>query len=249
MPRHGFTRMFERMLDHPNIEVHAEHRLPRTSTARDRRTASSSSPARSTSSSTIASARCPTAACDFEHEHLHAASSFQPVGTVNYPNDHAYTRITEFKHLTGQAHRKTCDRLRVPARGGRAVLPDPAPGKRRHCTSATRRWPKPSPASIFVGRLASTRYYNMDQVVAQALSTFKRLEAGEGARRHHDAAPPPHADDDTSVAGEEDPGAAIDEGIGGPVVPETCRWARHRPNGPTTRPPRPCGRMSPRPVG
>ena len=43
----------------------------------------------------------------FEHEHLPDTPRYQETGTVNYPNDHAYTRITEFKHLTGQQHAAT----------------------------------------------------------------------------------------------------------------------------------------------
>ena len=101
---------------------------------------------------------------------------FQAVGTVNYPQDEAYTRITEYKHLTGQVHPRTSLTYEYPSDVGDPYYPIPnaetqALYKRYEALADA------TPDTWFVGRLATYRYMNMDQVVAQALATFKRIEA------------------------------------------------------------------------
>ena len=99
------------------------------------------------------------------------------MAVINYPNDHAYTRVTEFKHLSGQAHRKTSVVYEFPCDGGDPYYPVPrlenaALYKLYEALAAE------TPNVHFVGRLATYKYYNMDQVVAQALTAFKRLREG-----------------------------------------------------------------------
>ena len=120
---------------------------------RDRCATTSSSPGRSTNISTTASASCPIAACSSATRRTTCAQ-FQPVAVVNYPDEAVpYTRITEYKHLTGQVHPQTSITLRVPERRGRSLLSDPARRRTRRCSSATRRWPMRMPDVTFVGRL------------------------------------------------------------------------------------------------
>ena len=112
----------------------------------------------------------------FEHEHVADASRFQPVGTVNYPNDHAYTRITEFKHLTGQEHPGTSIVREYPQADGEPYYPVP----REENEDLYKRYEALAQAETkvaFVGRLAQYRYYNMDQVVGAALAAARRLLA------------------------------------------------------------------------
>ena len=59
----------------------------------------------------------------FEHEHLPQTEKFQPVGQVNYPNDHKYTRISEFKHSTGQQHAGTSILREYPESEGEPYHP------------------------------------------------------------------------------------------------------------------------------
>ena len=88
-----------------------------------------------------------------------------------------YTRVTEFKYLTGQEHPKTSDRLRV-SQGPKAIRIIRFRARRmRLCTSNTRLWPDATPDVHFVGRLATYKYYNMDQVVAQALTLFSKISS------------------------------------------------------------------------
>ena len=88
--------------------------------------------------------------------------------------DHEYTRITEFKHLTGQQHAGTSVVREYPQNEGDPYYPVPRPEneslfkryealarKERHVT--------------FVGRLAQYRYYNMDQCVGAALKAADNI--------------------------------------------------------------------------
>ena len=93
---------------------------------------------------------------------------------MNYPNEHLYTRVTEFKKLTGQQHAKTTVVYEYPTDEGEPYYPVPRPENaqlfKRYKLLAER-----ARGVHFVGRLASYRYYNMDQVVAQALTLSRRL--------------------------------------------------------------------------
>jgi len=99
---------------------------------------------------------------------------FQDAPVVNYPNENPYTRCTEFKYLTGQEHPKTSVVYEYPKAEGDPYYPVPRPENaamyRQYQTFAER-----TPDVHFCGRLATYRYYNMDQVVAQALALYGRL--------------------------------------------------------------------------
>jgi UDP-galactopyranose mutase len=107
---------------------------------------------------------------------------YQPAPVVNYPNEHLYTRVTEFKYLTGQEHAKTSIVFEFPKAQGDAYYP--VPRKENAELYAKYKALADRTAKIhFVGRLATYKYYNMDQIVAQALTTYgkiagmKRVEA------------------------------------------------------------------------
>ena len=123
--------------------------------------------------------KLPYRSLEFKHEN-HAREQFQPVGTVNYPNDHGYTRISEFKHITGQEHRTTSVVYEYPRAEGDPYYPVPKPEN----AELYRKYEADADAMenvTFVGRLATYKYYNMDQVVAQALTAFKRLQERHAA--------------------------------------------------------------------
>jgi UDP-galactopyranose mutase len=111
----------------------------------------------------------------FDHQMLDT-EQFQPVAVVNYPDPQVpYTRITEYKHLTGQQHPRTSITYEYPCDEGDPYYPVPRPEnqalfKRYEALALAER------GVTFVGRLATYRYYNMDQVVGQALATFRRLK-------------------------------------------------------------------------
>jgi len=184
MPAEGYTRMFERMLDHPNITVRTgvDYSAARREAAFARLVWTG--PVDEFFGCRFG--RLPYRSLRFVHETL-GQKWFQPVGTVNYPQTEAYTRITEYKHLTGQVHPRTSITYEYPEAHGDPYYPVPRPENQ----ALYKRYEALADATAdtwFVGRLATYRYYNMDQVVAQALATFKRIEASVPRRSHDRAA-------------------------------------------------------------
>lgn len=172
MPLEGYTAMFRRMLDHPGITVELATRLdPR----RDRGGYDHvvyTGPIDAYFDHCFG--RLPYRSLRFEHEHLPGVPQFQTTGSVNFPNEHAYTRITEFKHLTGQQHSGTSIMREYPQEDGDPYYPIPQPASaelfKRYAQLA-----EDEADTTFVGRLAQYRYYNMDQVVAAALKAAESI--------------------------------------------------------------------------
>jgi len=166
IPSEGYTALFRRMLDHPNITVRTEEDY---FSLRDRiraRRVFYTGPIDAYYDYQFG--RLPYRSLHFLHENL-SQEQYQPSGTVNYPNDHDYTRITEFKYLTGQQHPDTAIVREYPAAEGDPYYPVPRPENE----SLYKRYEQLAAKEndiTFVGRLANYRYYNMDQVVAAALS-------------------------------------------------------------------------------
>jgi UDP-galactopyranose mutase len=98
----------------------------------------------------------------------------QPVAVVNFPQTQDYTRVTEYKHLTGQEHAKTTVTYEYPTAEGDPYYPVPRP-ENQELYKKYERLALATPNVWFVGRLATYRYYNMDQIVGQALATFRRI--------------------------------------------------------------------------
>jgi UDP-galactopyranose mutase len=171
MPRRGFTRMFERMVAHPNIKIllNADYREIEGSILYDQ--VVFTGPIDEFFDYRFG--RLPYRSLAFTFETLDTPQ-IQPVAVINYPNDNLYTRITEFKHLTGQEHAKTTRVYEYPQAEGDPYYPIPRPEnaalykKYQELADAT-------PRVYFVGRLGTYKYYNMDQVVAQALATFSKM--------------------------------------------------------------------------
>ncbi|MDT7934487.1 MAG: UDP-galactopyranose mutase [Sphingomonadaceae bacterium] len=185
MPLHGYTRMFERMLDHPNISVMLQT---------DYRDIAKFVPFKRLIFTGPVDeyfgfryGKLPYRSLQFEHVTLDQ-EWFQPVGVVNFPQTEDYTRVTEYKHLTGQVHAKTALTYEYPSAEGDPYYPIPRPENaalyKKYETLAMN-----TPDVWFVGRLATYRYYNMDQVVGQALATFRRIEETVPARGRLVSAP------------------------------------------------------------
>ncbi len=171
MPLHGYTRMFEKMLAHPNIKVMLNTDYREIARLVPWRHMIYTGPIDAFFDCKYG--KLPYRSLQFQHVTL-PQERFQPVGTVNYPNDYAYTRITEFKHLTGQQHALTSIVYEYPRAEGDPYYPVPRPEN----TTLYKKYEAEAESLdnvTFVGRLATYKYYNMDQVVAQALTAFKRL--------------------------------------------------------------------------
>jgi len=171
MPEGGYTRMFERMLDHPNIKIMLQTRFDEVRGQMPFRRLIYTGPIDEYFQFRFG--RLPYRSLKFEHVTLNRRW-LQPVAVVNYPQTQAYTRVTEYKHLTGQQHDKTSVTFEYPCANGDPYYPVP----RAENMELYRRYEKLALAQKdvwFVGRLATYRYYNMDQVVGQALATFRRI--------------------------------------------------------------------------
>jgi UDP-galactopyranose mutase len=177
MPLDGYTKMFERMLDHRNIRFEGEVDF---FTMRSRIRASHivfTGPIDAYFDYCFG--KLPYRSILFEHEHLPDTARYQEVGTQNYPNDCAFTRITEFRHLTGQWHRGTSIVREYPCDDGDPYYPVPRPESeavfKRYEALA-----RDATEVTFVGRLAQYRYYNMDQCVGAALKAAENVLARLG---------------------------------------------------------------------
>ena len=173
MPAYGYTRMFENMLDHPNITLRLNTDFVEVAKASSYRELVYSGPIDEYYDFRFG--KLPYRSLKFQHETLRR-EFLQPVAVINYPNEHSYTRITEFKHMTGQVHQDTSIVYEYPSTEGDPYYPIPSPAS----ASLVKKYMDLAEAGNnvhFIGRLGTYRYYNMDQVVAQALTKCKRLAA------------------------------------------------------------------------
>jgi UDP-galactopyranose mutase len=175
MPKHGYTRMFAKMLTHPNIKLMLNTDYREIVDLLPWRHMVYSGPIDEFFN--FRHGKLPYRSLEFRHVNL-AQERFQPVGTINYPNDYGYTRVSEFKYITGQQHPTTSIVYEYPRAEGDPYYPVP----RAENAALYKRYEDDAERLTnvtFVGRLATYKYYNMDQVVGQALAAFKRLQ------KHH----------------------------------------------------------------
>lgn len=182
MPLEGYTKMFERMVDHPLIDVRTGVDFAEI---KDR-------------ASEIADhiiytgpideyfdfrfGKLPYRSLKFDHQTLEQ-EQFQPVAVVNYPDEQVpYTRISEYKHLTGQEAPVTTITYEYPSAEGDSYYPIPRP-ENQELFKKYEALADETDGVTFVGRLATYRYYNMDQIVGQALATFRRMDEKRNKER------------------------------------------------------------------
>lgn len=175
MPLHGYTRMFERMLYNPLIEKRLGTDF------RDLKDGAHGLADHIVYTGPIDEyfdfrfGRLPYRSLKFDHQTLDQ-EQFQEVAVVNYPaEDVPYTRISEYKHLTGQKHPRTTVTYEYPSAEGDPYYPIPRP-ENQELFKRYEALADETEGVTFVGRLATYRYYNMDQIVGQALATFRRLD-------------------------------------------------------------------------
>jgi UDP-galactopyranose mutase len=171
MPLHGYTKMFENMLSHPNIKVMLNTDYREIADVIPYKNLIYTGPIDEYFN--FCYGKLPYRSLNFKFETFDL-EKYQATGTINYPNDYAYTRITEFKYLTGQQHKKTTIVYEFPTAEGDPYYPIPRQEnaeiyKKYEALAAT------MTNTYFTGRLATYKYYNMDQVVAQSLTLFKKL--------------------------------------------------------------------------
>ncbi len=171
MPLHGYSKMFERMLDHPNIKIMLNTDWRELNGLLPYREIIYTGPVDEFFD--LRYGKLPYRSLEFRFE-THETERYQDAPVVNYPNDYDYTRITEFKQLTGQIHRKTSIVYEYPQAEGDPYYPVPNPEN----AELYKQYKVLADSTVgvhFAGRLATYKYYNMDQVVAQALTLYNKL--------------------------------------------------------------------------
>ncbi|HTU84959.1 MAG TPA: UDP-galactopyranose mutase [Solirubrobacteraceae bacterium] len=183
MPAAGFTAMFERMLDHPNIELRLGTEYEHIRNEVQARHTVWTGPIDEFFGYRLG--KLPYRSLHFVRETRATPTGrlVQPVAVINYPNERVpFTRVTEFRHLTGQVSDFSTLTYEYPTADGDPYYPIPRPENRelyhRYETLATRE----RPDVLFVGRLARYQYLNMDQVTAAALVAVERWAAERDLR-------------------------------------------------------------------
>jgi UDP-galactopyranose mutase len=175
MPAQGYTRMFENMLDHENIKIllncdyreiikHIPHKQMIYTGPVDE-------------FFNYEYGKLPYRSLEFKFE-THNVRQYQPAAVINYPNDYAYTRVTEFKWLTGQDHPQTTLVYELPQAEGDPYYPVPR-AENAELYKKYQARADATPNVYFAGRLATYKYYNMDQVVAQALALYNKIRTSD----------------------------------------------------------------------
>lgn len=186
MPKEGYTRLFETMLGHPNIKLMLNTNVNEVLKLKDGRIFAFGQEFTGKLIYTgmidelfnYEFGELPYRSLRFDFETEHTEQT-QEVGTVNYPNDYEFTRITEFKHLTGQVHPHTTTVREYPQPYNRHVAEQAIPyypyvqAEPMALYDRYKEKAKQYEQLIVVGRLAEYRYYDMDAVVAKALKVFR----------------------------------------------------------------------------
>jgi UDP-galactopyranose mutase len=175
MPRRGFTALFAAMLDHHKIRLLLD--TPFSSVRgkiRPRRATVYTGPIDDYFNCRFG--RLPYRSLQFDHV-PQSVEYAQPCVQINYPNEFAYTRSVEIKHVTRQKHPTTVISYETPSSTGEPYYPIP----RRENTALYNRYHELAEEETrrrrvyFCGRLAQYRYFNTDEVIQEALKCFQQI--------------------------------------------------------------------------
>ncbi len=167
MPKYGYTKMFEKMLNHPNIELllDTDYKDITDKIEFDKMIYTGAIDY----FFDYKFGKLPYRSIKFKWENLDM-ERFQKVAVVNFVRAEKYTRITEYKHLTGQAAANTTISYEYPTFKGEPYYPV-ANNESKEQTELYKMEIAKLKNIMFVGRLAENKYYNMDGVVAKVLKT------------------------------------------------------------------------------
>lgn len=176
MPVEGYTSLFQKMLDHPNIKILLQTDYKDViNEIKYKKKLIYTGPIDYFYDYKFGELKYRT--LDFVNEN-HPVETFQEAGTVNYPENYGYTRITEYKIMTGQKSPTTTTMKEFPRE---AVIGSDD----LYYPMFTDQWinkfqqynelAKKEKDVVFLGRLAEYKYYNMDQTINAALEKFEHL--------------------------------------------------------------------------
>ena len=180
MPQYGYSKLFENMLSHPNIKVMLNTDYKEIEDVIPYKNMIYTGPIDYYFD--YCYGKLPYRSIEFVFE-TYETEKFQSTGTINFPNEHPYTRVTEFKYLTGQKHPKTTVVYEHPRMEGDPYYPVPR-AENAELYKKYQLLTGELENVFFTGRLATYKYYNMDQVVAQSLTLFKRIQSASQKDQH-----------------------------------------------------------------
>ncbi len=175
MPLHGYTALFQKMLAHNNI--HLLLNTDYSDISRDIEYKGLIYTGTVDEYYNYSHGRLGYRSLDFDFKNI-ATTSFQEVAVVNYPNSHDYTRITEYKKLTGQQSDSTTVSYEYPCNEGDPYYPMPTPENAKLYKQYYEET-KASKNVIFAGRLGAYRYMNIDAACFEGLRTADKLLASK----------------------------------------------------------------------
>ncbi len=185
IPVEGYTKLFEAMLNHPNISISlGEEALDRIAIKGDRVYLDGEPFAGKVVFTGMVDelfgyslGKLPYRSLRLEFEVLDR-EYYQEGAVVNYPNEHDYTRITEFKYIHPTKSSQTTILKEYPQAYKRGqnipYYPIPTDESRviyQHYKELASRVDN----LLLLGRLAEYRYYDMDDIVARALQIYEEL--------------------------------------------------------------------------
>ena len=158
MPAEGYTKMFSRMLEHPRIRVELDTTYEQVKHKIEAEIVIYTGPIDEYFG--LRYGKLPYRSLRFEHEHLPGISEYQPVAQVNYPNDFDFTRITEFRHITGQLHGGTSIAREYSQSEGDPYYPIPT-AQNEELYQRYSAMAESERNVFFVGRLARYKYLTL----------------------------------------------------------------------------------------
>lgn len=166
LPKQGYSKMFEKILDHPNIHIMLNTNWLDIKDQIQYDKLYFTGPIDLYYDYKFGALEYRSVR--FEYETFFNKEFYQEVGTVNYPNDYDFTRITEYKHLTGQNIPYTTIAKEYSMAHGEPfyIVPDK---ENQDKAEQYRQYAQKEKNVTFIGRLAEYKYYNMDQIVDRAL--------------------------------------------------------------------------------
>lgn len=180
-PAKGFTEMFRKMIDHPNIEVmlDTDYKEVRDKIKPEFATVYAG-PIDEYFDNRFG--KLPWRSLEFEFKKFDQ-EFVQPCVQINYPNEHDYTRTVEIKHVTQQKHPSTVISYEYPRAEGDPYYPIPRPANKELYEKYKDLVAKETEENhvYFCGRLAEYTYYNTDQVIERALETFNTIKERYGS--------------------------------------------------------------------
>ncbi len=186
VPKDGFTRMFEAMVQHENITVQIQTEAKEVLSLQEDRIYYQGKPFAGEVIFTgpidaffdCEYGRLPYRTLDFVFEH-YEQDDYQGHAVVNYTVDEAYTRITEYKYLTGQNIAGTTISKEYPSAytGEKGQIPYYAIANEENHALYAKYKEKAARIERFhlLGRLAEYQYYNIDVMVEKAMELADAL--------------------------------------------------------------------------